>query len=741
MSADKITQLQDILIQQVQTLPVYSALPAETKQIINAAIEISAAQSAVQITNEVESLSNQQVNQLPQTLLGPNNPIDIVNGNLSPNNVTNVLNPIAQDQLLVKLQSSLASSIVGNINRSLPAQLRGKLDVGSLVAALATNSVVSKSINNTVSSYSSDLMSGKIPVPQTVSDLENLFSRDPANALNSISQRFDSKISNKALRDAEKFNINDSENREKLRTQTTGFIDPNAEFPKKEYKGQPETNKLARGEVLSTIVQAKEKDRLKGISLPFEESFDQPPIPYKAQYPFNKVTQTESGHVIEIDDTSGAERIHLYHKSGTFVEIDSNGSVVTRKKGSSYEIIDKNGYISVTGDASLSVKGGVKIYVGQDADIEVQGDVNLKCLNDITMQAAGRVDISATEEINLHSANINIEADVNLSMKGDVNAFVHTTDYYLKANNNIYSQALNNMYGFTGASYFVQSGAAQHFRAASSINADGSRIDLNSGTSSGSQQSKYSFPANIGLIGTRKDILYEKIPDPVSANYLDEDGYKAEDSEEISESAKQSELLRRKGIASSSDLDQSAVAIESDSPSSSNSTIIKPDAIILKQNYLPDNYQLSKHFVLSQLSSKAVVSKYPVRAQVGLTYGEIVYNLAGVALNVLEPLIALYPNAIVTSAFRTAESSSSRSDHPKGKAVDIQFPGVSKAEYYNIAKKLATQLNYDKLLLEYKTYGTGLPWIHISFDVNNPRKQVLTYLNDKKYGDGLVNIA
>jgi len=96
---------------------------------------------------------------------------------------------------------------------------------------------------------------------------------------------------------------------------------------------------------------------------------------------------------------------------------------------------------------------------------------------------------------------------------------------------------------------------------------------------------------------------------------------------------------------------------------------------------------------------------------------------------------------LVTSAFRLARNSGSTSDHPRGKAVDIQFKNVSKAEYFNIAKKLATQLNYDKLLLEYKTYGTGNPWIHISFDIEKQRKIVLTYLNDKKYGDGLISLA
>ena len=53
---------------------------------------------------------------------------------------------------------------------------------------------------------------------------------------------------------------------------------------------------------------------------------------WKPVYPNNKVTQTPSGHVIEIDDTPDAERIHIYHKSGTFIEMQPNGDVVTQHK-------------------------------------------------------------------------------------------------------------------------------------------------------------------------------------------------------------------------------------------------------------------------------------------------------------------------------------------------------------------------------------------------------------------------
>jgi len=741
MPVDKITQLRDVLIQQSQNLPSYQSLPPYTKGIINGVIEKTAGETATRINDDVENLSNKQINEIGQQIIGPSNPLDIVNGNLSSSDVSKVLAPIASDKLLKGIESEFTFKILNGLNNQLPPSLRGLVDVNTLASSITSGGVIGKGINSALNTYTTDLMSGAKKVVPFSENVSEEFSRNPEKALENINKAFDNQISSKALEEAKKFDINTSDNREKLLVQVKGFIDPQATFPTKEYKGKPETNKLARGDLIGTIVQAKEKDRLKGISLPFDQSWDQPPIPYKAQYPFNKVTQTESGHVIEIDDTDGAERIHLYHKSGTFIEIDANGSVVTRKKGSSYEIIDKNGYISVAGDASLSVRGGVKIYVGEDADIEVQGDVNLKCLNDITMQAAGRIDLSASEEINLRSANVNIEADYELSLKGDSNVLVSCNDYYFKANNDSYHQVLNNHYIYVNKNLYNQALGEIHLKASSTINADGSAVHLNSSTASDSKQSIYSYNANIGLIGTRKDIVYESVPDPISANYLDEKGYKSEDVELPSELKKDQEALKQLGIASSSDLNQSAIPIESETPKSNRNDIIKPDDSLLTQSYLPDNYQLSKHFTLGDLSSRAVVTKNPVQAQAGLTYGQIVYNLAAIALNVLEPLIALYPKAKVTSAYRSASGSSSTSQHPKGQAADIQIPGIAKAEYYEVAKKLSTQLNYDQLLLEYKTYGTGLPWIHISFDVNKPRKVVMTFFNDKKHSDGLSNLA
>ena len=59
-------------------------------------------------------------------------------------------------------------------------------------------------------------------------------------------------------------------------------------------------------------------------------AWSEPPSPYAAEYPYNHVYESESGHVKEFDDTAGAERIHERHTSGTGYEIGPAGTKVTK---------------------------------------------------------------------------------------------------------------------------------------------------------------------------------------------------------------------------------------------------------------------------------------------------------------------------------------------------------------------------------------------------------------------------
>ena len=121
------------------------------------------------------------------------------------------------------------------------------------------------------------------------------------------------------------------------------------------------------GTKLTTIHDSKTPDSVTG----------EPNVPYAAVYPNNKVTRTTSGHAIEIDDTPDATRIHIYHQSGTFVEMHHNGDVVTHHK---------NGFRTVTGNDKLHVTGNLNIV----ADGHITMDGKTINLNSGT-QAAARI--------------------------------------------------------------------------------------------------------------------------------------------------------------------------------------------------------------------------------------------------------------------------------------------------------------------------------------------------------------
>lgn len=101
----------------------------------------------------------------------------------------------------------------------------------------------------------------------------------------------------------------------------------------------------------------------------------EPDTSYAAKYPYNKVVRTEGGHVIEIDDTPGSERLHVFHTSGTYVEINQDGRMITKVVNDKYEI--------VANDEEVYVKGNVNMQVDGNYTLNVTGDIvmNGKTIN------------------------------------------------------------------------------------------------------------------------------------------------------------------------------------------------------------------------------------------------------------------------------------------------------------------------------------------------------------------------
>ena len=97
--------------------------------------------------------------------------------------------------------------------------------------------------------------------------------------------------------------------------------------------------------------------------------------PYtSAKYPYNHVHESEAGHIHEIDDTPGGERLMQQHSTGTFTEIHPDGSKVVKVIGDNYEIIAGKSSILVVGDATITYDRNVRELVKGDYALEVEGN-------------------------------------------------------------------------------------------------------------------------------------------------------------------------------------------------------------------------------------------------------------------------------------------------------------------------------------------------------------------------------
>jgi hypothetical protein len=130
--------------------------------------------------------------------------------------------------------------------------------------------------------------------------------------------------------------------------------------------GQPDIDTLARGGVIKK-------------TLDDAGTWKEPSSGAAPSYPNNKVIRTTSGHVIEIDDTPGKERLHVFHKSGTFTEFHPDGTLVNSVKGSDYKVVQKDLNVHVIGNANINVDGNVVETIKGDKTSNITGAYKITC--------------------------------------------------------------------------------------------------------------------------------------------------------------------------------------------------------------------------------------------------------------------------------------------------------------------------------------------------------------------------
>lgn len=157
----------------------------------------------------------------------------------------------------------------------------------------------------------------------------------------------------------------------------------------------------AEGHDVSELARGVNKLATTKYSLQDTEFEPPPDATFGAQYPYNKVFESERGHVLEMDDTPGAERIHIYHNQGSYTEL-STGLRVDKTNGTSFDISSVGKIIRTAGDLIVVAEGATTFYskgsltLASDGAVNISGKlINMSSQLGTNITAGGLIGISA----------------------------------------------------------------------------------------------------------------------------------------------------------------------------------------------------------------------------------------------------------------------------------------------------------------------------------------------------------
>ena len=206
----------------------------------------------------------------------------------------------------------------------------------------------------------------------------------------------------------------------------TGQLFPKQVHPFSNVLNESDTNRLARNEkITDSIIAIKKAQKDLNVPIAGGETWSEPSTPYDASYPYNHVYESESGHIIEIDDTRGGERIHLYHRSGTFMEIYPDGVKVEKTVGNNYRIVLEEQYDHIQNRYNLTVDGPMNILVRNNAVIQVKGNLdmtvggncNTTIGGDYNLKVAGAFAIEGASASTVKASSLTVGAASTVSLK------------------------------------------------------------------------------------------------------------------------------------------------------------------------------------------------------------------------------------------------------------------------------------------------------------------------------------
>lgn len=234
-----------------------------------------------------------------------------------------------------------------------------------------------------------------------------------------------------------------------------------------------------------------------------QTGWEEPSPAYQAVYPYNRVIETGSGHSIEIDDTPGSERVMIWHKDGSYIQM-SSGATSYKSTKDTYDINDKNHHVYIGGTNIITVEGDSHVLVKGNKVEEIRGNYRQIIHGNHEVGVAGQMNFNSGNSGQIRAAqlsfesnveNLNIKVGKSLKLQSGENIHIKTNQLFLEgtefisvksATTNIISDAVNILvsgdYNMKTANIFMEADSEGSFKASQVKLGGGNTTDINSST-------------------------------------------------------------------------------------------------------------------------------------------------------------------------------------------------------------------------------------------------------------------
>ena len=199
-----------------------------------------------------------------------------------------------------------------------------------------------------------------------------------------------------------------------------------------------------------------------------QPTWDEPSVAYNAEYPYNRVIETGSGHVIELDDTPGGERVMIYHRNGSYIQMSPTTTTI-KSPNDMYSVNEKNYHMYVGGTNVITIEGDSHVLIKGNKIEEIMGNYQQIIHGNHEVGVAGQMNMNGGEQGQIRAANLILESNVeNLNIKTGKNIRFESGESIHFKSKNLFMQGSETI-NVKGKNLFMEAAATASIKSDVSI--------------------------------------------------------------------------------------------------------------------------------------------------------------------------------------------------------------------------------------------------------------------------------